>query len=215
VGLTSSIQAERSVNDATRDDFKAGAVENLLNKRNWAVLTGENPNATPAPAAANAASNKRLEADLRRMDVDYQKVRGRYGGEEENSFAVTGITQEQAMELRDKYHQDSYLTHTGFEHNDGTVTPAKSISEMPGDATDYYTVMPNGTKWAADMDWEGRTKSTLEQPAKKAAPGNVMVTALEAGTGNEVQIEMPAQQALQDIDSEIQKLEELRLCLSS
>jgi hypothetical protein len=154
--------AGRERGAATRDDFSGEKVTGLLGKKNWSILTAENPGNKTATPEENAKANSRLEADLKKLGVDYQRVKGKYGGPEENSFAVTGITKEQAHALRDKYGQDSVLTREGFEHADGSVTPAKSIELKGKGDEDYYTRMPDGTKFAADMDWDGRTKPTKE-----------------------------------------------------
>ncbi len=48
----------------------------------------------------------------------------------------------------------------------------------------------------------------------EAEHGHVFVTAIEAETGREVQVSMPAQEALDNLDSDIEKLQKVSVCLS-
>ena len=144
---------------ATLDDFKSGNVSKINEKSDWAVITAENPANKTATAQDNADANAKLEADLKAGGYDYTAVTGKYGGPEENSFVVTGISPEDARALRDKYGQDSILTNQGFEHADGSITPSTGVMEHPSDAEDYYTQMPDGTKWASQIDWDNKIEA--------------------------------------------------------
>ena len=160
-----SERAARERGQASLDDFKPGNLSKLLKKKNWAVLTAENPKAKALPDELNAARNARLKSDLNKLGVSYKEVIGRYGApKDEHSFVVTGITQEQALQLRDKYGQDSVLTRQGLEHADGSITPAKDVTEHTTAPEDYYTKMPDGTMFTANLDFDKRTAATVLPP---------------------------------------------------
>jgi hypothetical protein len=99
----------------------------LLSKSDWAVLTAENPMGEQASAEANAAAMTKLKADLDAIGATYKEVRGKYGNEE-NSLAVTGISEKDAVALGKKYDQDSVLTNKG---DVATRSPAPSPSPLP------------------------------------------------------------------------------------
>lgn len=136
---------------ATLDSFKSDQVGDLLRKTDWAILTAENPAAERGMSAEeNAARNAELEADLKAMGITYSPMVGMYGKIPENSFALVGVTREQAAAIGAKYGQQSVLTRDGFVYEDGRVNPAVG---MTTDFTNGYSVMPDGTKFAIGLKY--------------------------------------------------------------
>lgn len=100
----------------------------LLQNRQYAILTAENPNNTPLSQDENLDLNFQLIWDLCQADLDYIRVQGNYGGDTlENSYLIFDITAEYALELCKKYNQESVMTHEGLLFQDGTLYPATGI----------------------------------------------------------------------------------------
>jgi len=100
----------------------------LLQNQQYAILTAENPNNTPLSQDENLDLNFQLIWDLCQADLDYIWVQGNYGGDTlENSYLISDITTERALELCKKYNQESVMTHEGLLFQDGTLYPATGI----------------------------------------------------------------------------------------
>lgn len=128
---------------------------NLLQQDNWAILTAENPNGKQASAEANNAAQTALKRDLDRLGAKYTEVAGKYG-QEENSLAVEGITEEQARDLGREYNQDSVLTNKGLLYQDGRVTPAVSVEMFSKKPDDFYSKIGD-TYFAVQLDFDKTT----------------------------------------------------------
>lgn len=158
---------DRTLAAATFADFGRGRVGEILKRRNWAVLTAENPDnvtrgGTPEGDAANAAANAKLKKDLDRLGLPYKETTGKYGGPLEHGFLVTKIDPEIAHKLRKKYKQESILTNRGLEYGDKTVQPAIDVTEHASNPGDYYTTVPGGATFTVNMDWDApRIPKTL------------------------------------------------------
>lgn len=105
---------------ATLEDFKPENIKNLLRKTNWAILTAENPNKQQLSPEENAQRNTELRADLEAMGVQYAEAEGRY--------QVVGVTREQALDIGQRYGQDSVETRDGRVFTDFTVQPATKVN---------------------------------------------------------------------------------------
>lgn len=140
---------------ATLEDFTVEGLPRVLSKKNWAILTAEDPGAQKASKEQNDAQMKRLRADLDEMGAQYMEVVGKYG-DEQNSLIVTGITEEQAGELGDKYGQESVLTRSGLVYMDGRPrTPAVGVTIFDKAPSDFYTQVPsNGAYFSMELDWD-------------------------------------------------------------
>jgi hypothetical protein len=128
---------------------------NLLQRNDWAIMTAENPNAQQLPPEENAARMAELKQALDQMGLKYTEVRGRYGNDE-NSVAIEGITEEQARALGARFGQESVLTRSGLVYGDDTVNPAIGINILDRDAEDFFTELPGGTKFSVDIDFDRR-----------------------------------------------------------
>lgn len=140
--------------DATPEDFTQENVSSLLNRKNWAVLTAANPNGKAQDDAKNIEANKKLQKELADKGLAFEVVKGRYPGDtsEMESYLVYGIDQKAANEFGNKYGQDSVLTREGLVHQNGKVTPVKTVGKGRPDG---YTKVPRtGARFAFDMDWD-------------------------------------------------------------
>lgn len=150
---------------ARLSDFEPGEIGSLLSKTNWAILTAENPMGQPASPKENRDANARLEADLKAGNHEFKPLVGRYGGDEEHSYAVTNITHDQALALGRKYNQDAVLTRDGFVYQDGSINPAGGIEVFRKPPENYYSKIGD-TIFRVNIDFDtkiqpdGVTKST-------------------------------------------------------
>jgi hypothetical protein len=136
---------------ATQGDFKKGKIKDLLDKKDWVIMTAENPSAKKMSDAQNASRMKLLMADLDAMGAEYTPVDGKYGNEEK-SLAITGVTEKQAIKLGKKYGQESVLTNKGLVYQDGSYNPATGASELDTKPDDFYSVV-NGQVFQIDIDF--------------------------------------------------------------
>lgn len=130
-------------------------VTKLLDRDDWALLTAANPDAQQLSPEENTARNEELKQALDEMGLKYHPSRGVYDNEEP-SFAVEGITEEQARALGARFGQDSVLTRRGFIYRDGSVHRARSVAILDADADNYFTELPDGTKFAIDIDFSAK-----------------------------------------------------------
>lgn len=140
-------------------------VSKLLDRDDWALMTAENPDAQQLPPEENAARMAELKQTLSAMGLKFTEVRGKYGNEE-NSLAIEGISEDQARSLGARFGQDSVLTRRGLVYRDGTVNPARGVNLLEKDADDYFTELPDGTKFSVDINFNARLP--LGQTANEA-----------------------------------------------
>lgn len=140
------LSLNREVQDRATPEWVSSAVESMDNSsltqegiqeifdsENFAMLTGENPNAQAVGEKANAAFNEKAKAWLKENNLKSHKIVGRYGNGE-NSFLVEGMTRAQAAKFAADLGQESVA------HKDGLVLADGSINLFDGgvnDATDY------------------------------------------------------------------------------
>jgi hypothetical protein len=154
--------------EATLDTFTGPKIKGALNEKGWAILTAENPSAKPLSVEENATRNNELTADLTAQGLDYAPVQGKYG-RDENSFIVTGIEPKAASDLGTKYGQESVLVPEGLLYSDGTVNPASDITVHETPPEDFFTTLPDGTTFTANIDFDTRRPAASFMPAKRDA----------------------------------------------
>ncbi len=140
---------------ATLDDFKPANIAGILGKNKWAFLTAENPRGVQATPEENAARMDELRTTLKAQGIEFIEVKGKYG-QDENSVLVLGIEGQQALELGKLFDQDSVLTRDGLIYQDGSVNPARKVTKFDTTPEDYYTTLPDGTKFQIDIDFDQR-----------------------------------------------------------
>lgn len=123
--------ADMPIPRATPEDFKPGDVKNILNRKNWVILTATNPNATEQTPEQNAVAQNKLKLELDAQGLKYESVYGMYAGDqsEVESLIVYGVKPDMALGLGRKYGQDSVLTSQGLVYRDGSFRPAAGVKE--------------------------------------------------------------------------------------
>ncbi len=139
---------------ATAADFQRGSVKSILEKGDWAILTASDPGAVQASKEDNDTANAELVAELRAKGFEVLEVVGKYGVVAD-SYIVLGMTTQQAMELGNRYGQESVLTREGLVYGDGTVQRATGITEHETAPEDFYTEIPStGALFTVDIDFD-------------------------------------------------------------
>lgn len=168
---------------ATLEDFTPEKLPQILDKDNWAILTAENPNGKALSAEENAARNAKLESDLRSKGLEFLPVKGKYGGNSENSFIVLGVSPDQAHAIGNKFEQQSVLTSNGLEFNDGTANPARAVQVLESKPADNFTELPDGTAFKVDIDFDKKVNlrdSNQSGKLMNAVGGNLRLVHLSA-----------------------------------
>jgi hypothetical protein len=155
-------QEAPSYSIATKESFTKDGIKDLPKLRGWAVLTAEDPNNQKASDEYNKAAMESLRAWLKEEGVDYVDVVGKYDTIQ-NSVAVFGekVDDKFAERARKKFEQQSVLIPEGLLYENGVLDPATGESSAAPDADNYYTILPDGTKWQYGIDFENRT--TLDE----------------------------------------------------
>lgn len=151
--------------------FSKDGVERLLEAKDWAVLTAEDPAATKAPEAQNREAMARLRSDLEKMGASFVDAVGKYG-DVQNSFAITGITEAQALELGQKYGQESVLVPRGLVYSDGRLmAEATGVETFETPPEDFYTEIPStGAKFTVGMKWSEKRATMSKDELIRLAP---------------------------------------------
>lgn len=78
------------------------------NVKTVGIITGENPQSTPASPQSNNQANERLEKELRLRNLGFTKVKGQYGSLE-NSYLVPNIRKDELLSLGQQFEQTSVI----------------------------------------------------------------------------------------------------------
>jgi hypothetical protein len=167
----------------TRSGFTDYLKNVLKNKSGqFAHMTAENPGVVTLSPEENASRNAQLKEDLIKMGYEPVEIDGKYDNDEK-SFFVEGMTQDDAIKLGKKYGQESVAHSEGMLYTTGDKKGKKNpaTGEVTVDDTldNYYSVMKTDEgeiKYNVGYDWD-----TLEpiQTTKKTK-GDVVDAAEEA-----------------------------------
>lgn len=195
--IDAALDAQPVAPAATLADFTPAALPELLSKQGWAVLTAEDPGATKSTPEANAIATANLRADLDSMGVDYIEVSGKYG-DVQGAFIITGLTEEEALQLGRKYGQESVLTRSGLLYGDGSIVPAVGVEVYDAAPEDFYTTVPStGAFFSVVLDFNAGTGEAFAQgkpvrglgkpkSAVKAAPAVALPDTLTPNTAIDI-----------------------------
>lgn len=132
--------------------------ENLHSKlrtTQWAIITAEKTGNT---IEQNASQNGKLVRKLKDMGFNPIPVEGKYSGNIEHSFYVSGLTDWQAHKIGNEFSQESVLTPKGLIYQDQSIAPADlNKIDMSGNRSDYYSMIGN-IKFSIPIDFKNRTK---------------------------------------------------------
>lgn len=128
--------------------------EELLNLRDFAILTATLELLGSAESPANTRRNDELFGNLLRQGYQFRTVTGFYGGVNQGrSFMVFDISEKFALKIANSYQQESIITERGLVFVDGSYFPAKGI--LTGEAaiaTGNYTKLPDGFCFSFQLD---------------------------------------------------------------
>lgn len=106
-------------NKSTR--LKSALFDRTHKVRSFAIITAENPSGYPLTPEENKRLRRSLNDDLRELNLQYIKIRGRHkdklseGTLDENSVVIINLTLGEALSLAEKYGQESFF----FGNEDG------------------------------------------------------------------------------------------------
>tara|TARA_Y100000289_G_C3931177_1_gene156521 strand:- start:497 stop:9928 length:9432 start_codon:yes stop_codon:yes gene_type:complete len=123
------------------------AIETILTGDNFAMLTGENPNAVATGNKNNQRYNDRAKEWMASRGLKFHEIIGRYGAGE-RSFLVEGMTRDQAAEFAKTFGQESVA------HKDGLVLADGSLQKFDGNGPSFIDAI-DGDYFSALKDSEG------------------------------------------------------------
>ena len=144
---------QQEVQDRATPEWVDGAIENMPNSElsqdqlqavfdseNFAMLTGENPNAVAVGDKSNSEFNERAKAWLKEKGLKFHEIVGRYGNGE-NSLLVEGMTREQSAEFAREFRQESVAHKDGLVLQDGSINLFDGGVQDAEGATDYFSAI--------------------------------------------------------------------------
>jgi hypothetical protein len=144
---------------------------------NFGILTAENPGGLPASAEANAMHNASLDAALKAQRLTSVPVQGAYTdnttGEllTEKSRLIPGATPQDVVQLGSRFGQNGVISGSGYHDlASGQLFPASGVHPT---AEPPYTQMPDGRRFALDINWDAPRpmgEPQLKQPAEWRRP---------------------------------------------
>ena len=155
--------------DASEIDPKSwNGSKSPLNTHAWAVVSAELGDDQVARLGLEgyspAAATNELRAELQRRGFKPIDVQGHYGGTPEASFMVFGITPEEALQIGERFHQDSIVSNDGFLYNrtapndPATAGHARAATGMEyntkGDFRSELFVGGKKVNFAQELDWD-------------------------------------------------------------
>lgn len=159
-----------------------------LKTSEYAILTAENPGAKKMSAKANEARNAKLEKELRDMGYEPLPVEGHYGNKE-NSFIVPNMKTDVAIQIGNKYGQESIMAPKGLVFGDGSYHPADLTKiNFDGAQTDFYSKVNAGgkeVKFSIPVDFNTKLSATGEVISKAE---KVVEPAVSTGTAGETPV---------------------------
>jgi hypothetical protein len=115
-------------------------LESELKVGQWGMLTGENPNATPATEEENKSFNERAKAWLKKKGYTPQQIFGKYGSAE-RSFFVRNLSIKDAVDFAREFKQESVATNRGLVYADGTMNPIVAGQKTGVAQNDFYSTI--------------------------------------------------------------------------
>jgi hypothetical protein len=97
-------------------------LSNFLANGEYAMLTGQNPDAVPLSKIANKKLNERATQWLADRGLKATPIFGKYDNSE-RSFLVPNMTKAQAIEFAKDFQQDSVAHSSGLVYKDGSFNP--------------------------------------------------------------------------------------------
>lgn len=104
-------------------------LETTLKTREFAMLTGMNPQKQQVSKSANKVLNEKAQQWLAARGLKPVAIYGKYDNSE-RSFYVPNMTKEQAIEFAKEFNQDSVAHSSGLVYQDGSFNPRSGTVEV-------------------------------------------------------------------------------------
>lgn len=136
-------------------------LQNFLETGEYAMLTGQNPDAVPVSKKANSELNNRAQQWLADRGLKAIPIFGKYGNSE-RSFLVPGMTKQHAIEFANEFQQDSVAHSEGLVYKDGSFNPRTegvSLEQRFDQGGDFFSsVNVGGNKVDFSINYDFDTK---------------------------------------------------------
>lgn len=140
---------------ATPGCFTPANIPTILSTGRWAILSAENPGGKKFPDEVNLSYTCMLAELLTIYGYRSELVKGRYAGNDERSFLVYGIDEQDALRFAQYLNQESILTPRGLVDSKGNCTPATGVTVLDSAVEDNFTYIPRtGVYFRVDIDFD-------------------------------------------------------------
>jgi hypothetical protein len=138
-------------------------MHNVLFSNNFAIMTAENPMHPVSMQGGNAA----LEKELTSKGIKFHKIKGKYGGNPENSYLIENPDHDAIIDLGKKFGQDSVIVSKNRRHkmvytngpDEGKYHLGNSIETFDKEPQDYFsTGVNNGKPFHFSINFDMDTK---------------------------------------------------------
>ena len=138
-------------------------MRNVLFSNNFAIMTAENPMHPVAVQGGNAV----LEKELASKKLKFHKIKGKYGGNSENSYLIENPNHDVIIDLGKKFGQDSVIVSKNGHHkmvytngpDTGKHHLGNSIETFDKEPQDYFsTGMDKGKPFHFSINFDMDTK---------------------------------------------------------
>lgn len=155
-------------------------LSDFLANGQYAMLTGQNPEATPLSKDANRKLNEKAQQWLSSRGLTAIPIFGKYGNSE-RSFMVPNMTKQQAVEFAKEFQQESVAHSSGLVYQDGSFNPRTEgvdISPRFDQGGDFFSTINVGGKKVDfsinyDFDTKVEPKKALYESLRKRMFGDV------------------------------------------
>lgn len=155
-------------------------LSDFLANGQYAMLTGQNPEATPLSKDANRKLNEKAQQWLSSRGLTAVPIFGKYGNSE-RSFMVPNMTKRQAVEFAKEFQQESVAHSSGLVYQDGSFNPRTEgvdLSPRFDQGGDFFSTINVGGKKVDfsinyDFDTKVEPKKALYESLRKRMFGDV------------------------------------------
>lgn len=137
------------------EDLTQNRFSSMLMQGQWGMLTGENPDAKQLSPEENTKRNKEAKDWLEVRGYETLPIKGKYGNEE-NSFFVPNLTQQDALDFAIKFGQDSVATSKGLVYRTGEMNPRNKREDSQGGTYEdnFSTIEFDGKPFSYAMGYD-------------------------------------------------------------
>lgn len=152
-----------NISDTLLSDDKDPA--DIFRRPGYAVITAIREDQGAHDSPENLAALRRMEGELNEAGIEHIPVKGAYKGIDQGLSWVVFTGEKRALELAQKYGQESILTRRGLVYSDGRLVPADHDATIVGPEAqdqDFYSALPDGTAFSVGLNFDGDAATDLE-----------------------------------------------------